>query len=97
MLRGELMNKTGKTISMLAFGESHKSRKETFDAFMKLSKLNRELLEVCPGVHDFSVELKGSIRSRDKYECSICGGEVDRQEKIWYEKGVEHGRLSNSE
>lgn len=91
------MNKTGKTVSVLAFGKPCGSRKETFGAFIRLSKLNKELLEACPGIHDFSIELKGSTQSCDRYECSICGGEVDRREKIWYEKGVEHGRLSNSE
>jgi hypothetical protein len=93
------MNKSGKSILDLAFNHKSDKRafeKETFEKFVRLSKLNRELLEACPGIHDFSIEIPGKLPSQSKWECSICGGEVDNEAKIWYERGVKHGQLHSS-
>lgn len=88
------MNRSGKSISTLAFNSSDaRTPEETFKKFMRLSKLNRELLEACPGIHDFSIEIPGKLPSQSVWECSICGGEVNREAKIWYERGVKHGQL----
>lgn len=91
------MNKTGKSVSGLAFSSGDDGfSKERFEKFMRLSKLNRELLDACPGIHDFSIEIPGKTLSQTVWECSICGGEVNAQEKLWYERGVKHGQLHSS-
>lgn len=90
------MNRTNKSIPMLAFDSKTKSHVKIFEHIVKLHKLNRELLDACPGIHDFSIEIPGKIPSQTRWECSICGGEVDSEAKKWYEKGVEHGQLYSS-
>lgn len=89
------MNKSGKSISGIVFGTDG-TRTETFEKFMRLSKLNRELLAACPGIHDFSIEIPGKLPSQSVWECSICGGEVSTEAKTWYERGVKHGQLHSS-
>lgn len=88
------MNKTGKSIQHIVFTGT-KSSEEHFKQFLKLNKLNRALLDQCPGIHNFSIELSGKIPSQTRWECSICGGEIDSTAKFWYEKGVKHGQLHN--
>lgn len=90
------MNKTGMSISMLCNQNKNLTGKDLFNKIRKLSQLNKQLLDSCPGIHDFSIELKGTTIIQTKWECSVCGGEVSTAEKLWYEKGVEHGQLHSS-
>lgn len=89
------MNRTNKSIHMLVYRKG-KSNTQIFEQLMKLHSLNRELLDACPGIHDFSIEIPGDLPTQTRWECSICGGEVDREAKKWYEKGVKHGQLHSS-
>lgn len=50
---------------------------------------NRQLLENCQ-LHDFSEEVKQPHRLLSKWKCAHCGGVVDYNEKLWYERGLAH-------
>lgn len=56
-------------------------------------KENHKKLDSC-NKHDFSIDVTPAIKFGKKYKCSSCGGVVDGITKLWYEKGVEHGKAS---
>lgn len=51
-------------------------------------KANRKRLESCDGPHDFSRRYKRGASTR--YQCIKCKGNVDHNQKIWYELGIAH-------
>jgi hypothetical protein len=55
---------------------------------------NRKLLESCLKPHDFSIGVEryeGSSLFRD-YRCTKCSGKVTSSDKLWYERGLAHGK-----
>jgi len=66
--------------------------KETAQQIWKDVKANHKRLDNCKGPHDFRpVPAEGKSLVRD-YVCSRCNGKVDAIHKLWYERGLEHGR-----
>ena len=53
-------------------------------------KANAKTLDECGGPHDFQSQDPGKPLA--KYRCTKCGGVVDGTDKLWYERGLEHGR-----
>ncbi len=51
---------------------------------------NGRKLAQCPGPHDFVAFEDRPLTSR--YRCTICGGEVSASDRMWYERGLRHGR-----
>ena len=68
-------------------------------------KANTALLEQCVGPHIFCICLdrhtKEPIAGKPTpaqrfgawWRCCKCGGQVENLNKIWYENGVQHGRM----
>lgn len=54
-------------------------------------KANNAKLDECPGPHRFTIPA-GLRKFADDFICEVCGGKVDGVNKVWYEKGLEHGR-----
>lgn len=54
-------------------------------------KENSRKLEACPG-HDFSIDLRPDRPVGKDWQCTRCGGRADTIAKLWYERGLEHGR-----
>lgn len=53
---------------------------------------NARRLDLCRG-HDFSVQLDADkARVRPRWQCRFCEGTVDGTAKLWYERGLAHGR-----
>lgn len=58
-------------------------------------KINHNKLNSCEGPHDFQDEpLPEGFLIRKKI-CTKCNGTLDRVHAIWYDRGVEHGKISN--
>ncbi len=55
-------------------------------------KANHATLDACVGPHDFSVEADRVGRLVRRYRCTKCQGTIDHVDRIWYQRGVEHGR-----
>lgn len=74
------------------------------DTILAEVKANSALLDKCIGPHAFCICLdrhtKQPIEGTPTFEqrfaawwrCAKCGGRVENLHKIWYERGVEHGR-----
>ena len=52
-------------------------------------KANAATLDACAGPHDFQ---RLEERLLSKYRCTRCGGTVDGTDKLWYERGLKHGK-----
>lgn len=66
--------------------------KETVQQIWKDVKANQKRLDDCKGPHNFRpIHEDGKKLVRD-YRCSKCGGKIDAIHKIWYCKGLEHGK-----
>ena len=66
--------------------------KETVQQIWKDVKANHKKLDGCKGPHDFRpLPIEGKTLIRD-YLCSKCGGKLEAIHKLWYERGLEHGR-----
>jgi hypothetical protein len=52
-------------------------------------RANLEILEKCPGPHDFQ-EIKDGKAFGAKWRCATCGGVVDYQAAAWYTRGLAH-------
>lgn len=64
---------------------------KTIDEIWEQVKANSARLASCRNPHTFvALETSGSIVRR--WRCTRCNGEIDAINKIWYEKGLEHGR-----
>jgi hypothetical protein len=58
-------------------------------------KANSAALDACPGPHAFEDTTPGQPPSFGKrWRCQRCGGEADTIAKLWYERGLAHGRAS---
>lgn len=68
-----------------------------FRKIVEQVKENRGRLNNCP-LHSFTIPVPKPYNKNiiDKYKCENCGGVVDYKEKIFYEKGLEHGRNSKT-
>ena len=56
-------------------------------------KVNSTMLESCTGPHKFTIP-SGRREFLDDYVCELCNGKVSSIHKLWYERGLEHGRRS---
>ena len=52
-------------------------------------RANLEVLEKCPGPHDFQKLDDGNVFGA-KWRCAECGGVVDHQAAAWYTRGLAH-------
>ncbi|HEY9610580.1 hypothetical protein [Allocoleopsis sp.] len=52
-------------------------------------KQNGAILDGC-GRHDFSIDLRPEKVAGKRWKCANCGGEVNSENKYWYELGLEH-------
>ena len=68
---------------------------------MQQVRENVAALDSCVGPHDFEVMQEHTIGSqtmtnalmRNRYwQCSKCKGIIEASDKLWYEKGLGHGR-----
>jgi len=65
---------------------------ETIKQIWRDVKANHDKLDKCEGPHEFKpIPVEGKTLVRD-YLCSKCGGKIDAIHKIWYERGLEHGK-----
>lgn len=66
---------------------------EQLKDIVKHIKENKIRLDKC-SLHSFTIPIPKPYNSNiiDKYKCKNCGGVVSYREKIFYEKGLEHGR-----
>ena len=61
-------------------------------------KANHKRLNECQGPHDFvgvESELRYTLKDGSvygRYVCKKCNGKVFPNDKIWYERGIEHGK-----
>jgi hypothetical protein len=63
----------------------------TVKQIMAEAMANVKLLGACKGGHQFH-ELPGDVvRLGKRYECSKCGGKIDRSAHYWYTLGQQHG------
>ncbi len=70
---------------------------EDFRKIVQRVKENKKRLESC-SFHSFTIPVPKPYNENiiDKYKCEHCGGVVDYKEKIFYEKGLEHGRKNRN-
>ena len=54
-------------------------------------RANLARLQGCP-FHAFSVDATPNKPYLKRWRCINCGGEVDVSAKVWYERGLAHGR-----
>jgi hypothetical protein len=54
---------------------------------------NRDKLRDCNKPHDFSIDLNPERKLGKRWKCSKCGGEIDAIGKMWYERGLEDGKI----
>jgi len=73
--------------------------KEEMLALWEEVKANSKRLVDCSGPHDFvgiEAELQGETKDGGKlyrrYVCTKCGGKILSHDKLWYERGLQHGR-----
>ena len=68
-------------------------REEVMDRWESV-KANRKLLNECELPHDFDQTTRpdNPLSPRARFLCSKCKGHVSGVEKLWYERGLEHGR-----
>lgn len=59
-------------------------------------KENRRKLESCPGPHKFTIPA-GKRKFADDFICETCGGRIGPVDKLWYERGLQHGALARTE
>lgn len=55
-------------------------------------KANTQKLEACPGPHEFTQDDDPSREVFKRWRCAKCGGVVNVEGKLWYERGLAHGR-----
>jgi len=87
------MEKTGMTVVRLyrhQLKEGIIATKDSAKGLLSLIRHNRQLLASCSG-HNFSIELENTpgVTVDNRWECDRCGGEVDCNEKHWYEQGYQ--------
>ena len=64
-----------------------------YQAIWEKVRANAKRLESCPGPHEFKPVDDSSPASRIRRQvCSICGGEVDAVNAIWYRHGLEDAK-----
>jgi hypothetical protein len=51
-------------------------------------KANHARLDSCPGPHKFP---PFRAKLNDRYVCETCNGAIDSVNRIWYERGLQHG------
>lgn len=51
---------------------------------------NMAALDACAGPHDFSIDATPQKPLFKKWRCSKCGGVVEQQCRLWYERGLKH-------
>jgi hypothetical protein len=52
---------------------------------------NWKALNECRGPHDFYA-IAPERKLGGRFRCSLCLGEIDKVNKLWYEMGLKHGR-----
>lgn len=67
--------------------------KADFNSIWEEVKANHARQDSCVGPHDFSIEHERMGALVRKYRCTKCDGTIDSINRIWYLKGLEHGRL----
>lgn len=55
-------------------------------------KVNRELLDGCE-YHNFSIDLLPEKAMGKRWRCTNCEGEVNSENKYWYELGIKHRKI----
>lgn len=66
-------------------------------ALLEAGRANSKKLDDCAGPHDLSVDLSGpAVILGKRWGCAKCGGEVDGIRKLWYERGLAHGRAERA-
>lgn len=53
------------------------------------ARYNAEALARCKR-HAFSRDLSPGLTFGKRWQCTRCGGEVNSNEKFWYENGIRH-------
>ena len=80
------------------------NRKDELKQLFEEVKANSATLEKCD-LHDFSIVLDRSTKEPiqnptpqqkfgARFKCTRCGGVVDGITRIWYDRGLAHGRKS---
>lgn len=54
-------------------------------------RANLAKLDGCAGPHDFKPIEPREHRLFGKLRCEKCGGQIQRSDYIWYERGLKHG------
>lgn len=54
-------------------------------------KANLKRLDECVGPHDFQ-RLALETKLMFRFRCTKCGGEIEGDNRSWYERGLKHGR-----
>lgn len=54
-------------------------------------KQNRAQLDACDR-HNFNIDLHPEKTTGKRWRCANCGGEVNSENKHWYELGIQHSR-----
>jgi hypothetical protein len=76
-----------------AIGKGVGISKQESRSILEDVKANLKRLRECKRPHDFQ-ELPSDRRIIQKrYRCTKCGGEIRKTEHIWYQKGLEDGKL----
>jgi hypothetical protein len=65
--------------------------KETAHKLFEQVKENHRILDSCTR-HAFDIDKNPGQVFGKKWECSNCGGNVDSMAKLWYERGLQHGK-----
>lgn len=86
-------NSSSKPISVIdALSSVSGVSRDKIKAIAEEVKANRIKLDGCHGPHRFTIPV-GRREFADDFVCEVCGGWVSSIHKLWYEKGLEHGRM----
>lgn len=66
--------------------------RERMEAILAQVRANAQRLDLCPGPHDFSIDTTPQKPIAKTYRCTKCGGELGQRERLWYLRGLKHGR-----
>lgn len=71
--------------------EARMNRADVDEIFREV-KANHAKLNACPGPHEFTIEYRKIGPMVRDWECAKCHGHVENLYKMWYERGLAHGR-----
>ncbi|TXH46421.1 MAG: hypothetical protein E6Q97_29635, partial [Desulfurellales bacterium] len=70
--------------------------KSAMNELWEAAKANQTRLRSCLGPHDFSRDLTPDRKIGKKWACLKCDGEIDDANRIWYQRGLDHGATARS-